>query len=301
MSSIRELALARAIGGGGGGEISVQSLSVTENGRYTAPSGKAYTPVNVNVPQISVESLSVTENGTYTAPGGKAYSPVNVNVPERQPVTEPLSVTQNGTYTPGTGVDGFSSVSVNVSGGASGVYVGADAPDPNIGSNGEYYYRRHDFGNGFNGELLCISSTKISGYEFIPNKNIIVLGLRGYVRYNAVGRLSIVETSGVLVAEITDLSFAQGWNVAFFETPVQLAANQNYIVMIEVSSNVLSYGSASNAIFDSAITYVQGRYGSIPGTNDNGVIYGADIIIQTDYSVVYEQYYKTNGSWSQIV
>jgi len=30
MSSIREIALARAIGGGGGGEISVQSLSVTE-------------------------------------------------------------------------------------------------------------------------------------------------------------------------------------------------------------------------------------------------------------------------------
>ena len=41
MSSIREIAMAKAIGGGGGGEISVQSLSVTENGTYTAPSGKA--------------------------------------------------------------------------------------------------------------------------------------------------------------------------------------------------------------------------------------------------------------------
>lgn len=30
--------------------------------------------------QISVESLSVTQNGTYTAPSGKAYSPVTVNV-----------------------------------------------------------------------------------------------------------------------------------------------------------------------------------------------------------------------------
>ena len=34
---------------GGGGDISVVQLSVTENGVYTAPSGKAYSPVNVNV------------------------------------------------------------------------------------------------------------------------------------------------------------------------------------------------------------------------------------------------------------
>ena len=30
---------------------------------------------------VTVESLSVTANGTYTAPAGKAYSPVVVNVP----------------------------------------------------------------------------------------------------------------------------------------------------------------------------------------------------------------------------
>ncbi len=30
---------------------------------------------------VTVEPLSVTENGTYTAPTGKAYSPVTVNVP----------------------------------------------------------------------------------------------------------------------------------------------------------------------------------------------------------------------------
>lgn len=36
--------------GGGGGDITVESLSVTENGTYTAPSGKAYSPVSVNVP-----------------------------------------------------------------------------------------------------------------------------------------------------------------------------------------------------------------------------------------------------------
>lgn len=36
-------------GEGGGSDVSVVSLSVTENGTYTAPSGTAYSPVTVNV------------------------------------------------------------------------------------------------------------------------------------------------------------------------------------------------------------------------------------------------------------
>lgn len=34
---------------GGGGNITVEALSVTQNGTYTAPTGKAYSPVTVNV------------------------------------------------------------------------------------------------------------------------------------------------------------------------------------------------------------------------------------------------------------
>ena len=37
---------------------------------------------------VSVEPLSVSLNGTYTAPSGTAYSPVNVNVPSSSAVTE---------------------------------------------------------------------------------------------------------------------------------------------------------------------------------------------------------------------
>lgn len=38
---------------------------------------------------ITVESLSVTTNGTYTAPTGKAYSPISVAVPT-------VAITQSG-------------------------------------------------------------------------------------------------------------------------------------------------------------------------------------------------------------
>jgi len=66
--------------GGGGSSITVESLSVTENGTTTAPTGKAYSPVVVNVPNsysagdegkvvsngalVSQTSDTVTQNGT---------------------------------------------------------------------------------------------------------------------------------------------------------------------------------------------------------------------------------------------
>ena len=116
MSAIREIALAKAVGGGGP-SITVEALNVSQNGTTTAPEGKAYSPVNVNVQpplqqksvnvngdvtpdegyyglskvvvdvsgDIDIETLTVTENGTVTAPAGKAYGTVIVNVPLQAP------------------------------------------------------------------------------------------------------------------------------------------------------------------------------------------------------------------------
>lgn len=47
MDAIKALALAKAVGGG---DVTVESLTATENKTYTAPSVKAYSPVTVNVP-----------------------------------------------------------------------------------------------------------------------------------------------------------------------------------------------------------------------------------------------------------
>lgn len=55
-----------------GGDVTVESLSVTSNGTYTAPTGKAYSPVTVSVsggtPRTSTDL--VVSGATVTAPAG---------------------------------------------------------------------------------------------------------------------------------------------------------------------------------------------------------------------------------------
>lgn len=41
--------MGKQAGGGGGGDVTVESKSISANGTYTAPAGKAYSPVTVNV------------------------------------------------------------------------------------------------------------------------------------------------------------------------------------------------------------------------------------------------------------
>lgn len=51
-----------------------------------------------------VESLSVTVNGTYTAQTGKAYSPVSVNVPNTYAAADEGKVVSNGALAAQTSV-----------------------------------------------------------------------------------------------------------------------------------------------------------------------------------------------------
>lgn len=64
----------------GGGDITVEPLPVSANGTYTAPSGKAYSPVVVNVPQGVFPSgtRNISANGNYDVTN---YASVAVSVP----------------------------------------------------------------------------------------------------------------------------------------------------------------------------------------------------------------------------
>lgn len=75
----------------GGGDITVEPLPVSANGTYTAPSGKAYSPVVVNVPQGVFPSgtKNITENNTYDVTN---FASVAVNVPSSGvPLPSPIA------------------------------------------------------------------------------------------------------------------------------------------------------------------------------------------------------------------
>ena len=52
---------------GGGSSVTVEALSVTENGTYTAPTGKAYSPISVSVSGGGTDELLLLETNQLTA------------------------------------------------------------------------------------------------------------------------------------------------------------------------------------------------------------------------------------------
>lgn len=62
------------------GTLTISSQSTSAGGYFHQPGYYQLTYVIGGTVEITTESLSVTENGTYTAPHGKAYTPVSVNV-----------------------------------------------------------------------------------------------------------------------------------------------------------------------------------------------------------------------------
>ena len=50
-------------GGGGGSGITVEPITITQNGTTAAPSGKAYSPITVNVPKEVVLNVPVLPDG----------------------------------------------------------------------------------------------------------------------------------------------------------------------------------------------------------------------------------------------
>ena len=76
-----DILLAKKLSGGGGGDVEIVELDVTENGTYRE-AGKAYRPVKVNVPPPTLITKNITANGTYNASDDSAdgYSSVTVDV-----------------------------------------------------------------------------------------------------------------------------------------------------------------------------------------------------------------------------
>lgn len=90
--------------------------SVTNTTGYITGGTKTGTAVTVSASELVSGSETKTTNGTYDVTN---LAQVVVNVGGGTPNIQSLNVTQNGTYTASGGVDGYSPVTVSVSGGAS--------------------------------------------------------------------------------------------------------------------------------------------------------------------------------------
>jgi len=62
------------------GSLTISSSGTNAGGYFHQPGYYQLTYATGEVTELTAEPLSVTENGTYTAPKGKAYTPVTVNV-----------------------------------------------------------------------------------------------------------------------------------------------------------------------------------------------------------------------------
>lgn len=76
---LQDKTFAEATSGGGGGssEITIEPITITQNGTTTAPSGKAYSPITVNVPASG--SGSVTLYAWYSEED-RTYVHMNIEV-----------------------------------------------------------------------------------------------------------------------------------------------------------------------------------------------------------------------------
>jgi hypothetical protein len=76
-----------AIAKGGGGDITVESKTVTANGTVTAPSGKAYSPIIVDVPN----SYTAGDNGKVVNNGQLVYQTAHTEVTENGTIDTTLN------------------------------------------------------------------------------------------------------------------------------------------------------------------------------------------------------------------
>ena len=190
-----EILLARYLGGGSGSGSNIKKvpITITGNGKYSAPSGKAYSPVTVNVecpPPTILKTLNAYENGEYEAEEGRAYKKVNVSV---NPRIIAMTATQSHTFNASDyGADGFNPFTVDVlqygelcnvrveiksnQGQISGAY-----PIIIIGQRGDGYYDNMFMGSitspsGFTSINACPKLDLSSPYPY----NILITG--GYFK-----------------------------------------------------------------------------------------------------------------------
>lgn len=243
----------------------------------------------------------------------ETYTPAEMSVAIRAiPADATLvhkTIMQDGVYNPADdNADGYSEVTVNVSGGggSSGVYVGTTEPDASLGRNGDYYYLRNAInGNAFSYNATRTASTgKSGGIVFTTSKQFIVpqLGIYGRTGVNT-GEIHLYDlTNEQELAAVYDVQISgASWHMVDLETPVTIAAGQ-YLVWGSFDTGGMSYNTTSTQI--NGVTYVMARYstqnGAFPITNESTTRYGVNLFVTEKYQKVVSEWVRENSQWVQI-
>lgn len=185
-------------------------------------------------------------------------------------------------------------------GGTGNAWSGTSAPSDAVGENGQYYFQLSTDNHALVNDPASNANTGTAGWEFTAASAITIVGVRAMARSSYTGTVKFGEAGGTILKEVGVSLVAGQWVEAMFDSPVTLTTNTHYIVMLFGNSSTLLY-QRSPTLRTNAITYVRGRYGGFPGTNESGTAYSVDVLYQIEPPYpIKSEYYKSGGTWSQV-
>lgn len=239
-----------SIGGepSGGGEVKNQNKTFTQNGVYTADAG--YTglgtvTVNVESQSLNLQQKTATQNGNVTPDTGyDGLSKVIVNVPA--PTLIEKSITENGTFNAeDDNADGYSSVTVNVSGGGGGYTpeVRGRWVVPKAVSELDYEIANDSFfstatGLGATCSLGVLFDEGMPGVKNISSSSIVALKTSDGAVYDRTTNATVehvFDMSKDIVDPLTEKRYR--WIIYYFKSPTSPSSSGDAIGNVYPSSS----------------------------------------------------------------
>lgn len=192
-------------------------------------------------------------------------------------------------------------------GGAGGVYVGTTNPDPLIGENGDYYYKRFPVGVEWSSVLNIVGYFGYGSFanEFVAKEDILIT----HITYKPATGQTVSFRIGKLDAALETISSvaldSSVLNHIALTTPIEIAKDEHFIIQVFSPNNgrVYQAGDTTNIVGDTSIAeYVKSYSGNAeayPGT-----VAGNPSTLSFEYAGEYDlvtaQYYKTSDTWTLI-